>query len=363
MSASLDLVDFESLTPEEIAAACQRAMDGCDRIIADVVGNSAGSRTFANSMLPLEEASDLVAAASGQHAFMAYVTADDALRAAAREWDEKLDKYMVALSFREDLYQAIKEFAATDEAKNLAGEEKRWLEFELRDYRRNGFDLPAAERARVRELFDRLVELDVQFRKNIDEYEDFIVVSREQLSAMPEAWIESLGTVEEGGETRYKVSLDYPEIQPFMANCPDGELRRQLFGKDQRKGGEENVRILEDAIKVRHEIATMLGYDSWAAYRTETRMAKTREAVSTFLRDLRGKVTLKAGEDLQQMRDLAKDRGVETVNIWDWRYYHNELLKTKYAVDDFEVAKYFPLDAVLEGLFGVYQHPTWKLLC
>lgn len=356
MSASLDLVDFESLTPEEIAAACQRAMDGCDRIIADVVGNSAGSRTFANSMLPLEEASDLVAAASGQHAFMAYVTADDALRAAAREWDEKLDKYMVALSFREDLYQAIKEFAATDEAKNLAGEEKRWLEFELRDYRRNGFDLPAAERARVRELFDRLVELDVQFRKNIDEYEDFIVVSREQLSAMPEAWIESLGTVEEGGETRYKVSLDYPEIQPFMANCPDGELRRQLFGKDQRKGGEENVRILEDAIKVRHEIATMLGYDSWAAYRTETRMAKTREAVSTFLRDLRGKVTLKAGEDLQQMRDLAKDRGVETVNIWDWRYYHNELLKTKYAVDDFEVAKYFPLDAVLEGLFGVYQH-------
>ena len=85
MPASLDLVDFESLTPEEIAAACQRAMDGCDRIIAEVVGISAGTRTFANTMLPLEEASDLVAAASGQHAFMAYVTADDALRAAARE--------------------------------------------------------------------------------------------------------------------------------------------------------------------------------------------------------------------------------------------------------------------------------------
>jgi len=356
MPASLDLVDFASLTPAEIAAACQRAMDSCDRVIADVVAIPAGTRTFANTMLPLEEASDLVAEASGQYAFMAYVTADDALRATAREWDEKLDKYMVALSFREDLYQAIKEFASTEEAARLTGEEQRWLEFELRDYRRNGFDLPPTERARVRELFDRLVELDVQFRKNIDEYEDGITVRREQLAGMPEAWIDSLAKVEMDGETRYTVSLDYPEIQPFMANCPDAELRRQLFEKDQRKGGVENVRILEDALRVRHEIAELLGYDSWAAYKTETRMAKTRETVASFLADLRTKVAPKAEDDLRQMRALARERGASDVNIWDWRYYHNELLKTQFAVDEFEVAQYFPLDAVLEGMFGVYQH-------
>ena len=357
MTQALDLVKFESLTPEAIARACKSAMDGCDAVIADVVAVPAGKRTFANTLLPLEEATELVAQASGQHAFMAYVSADDALRAAAREWDEKLDKYMVGLSFREDLYEAIKAFAATDEAKSLTGEDARWLAFELRDYRRNGFDLPEEQRQKVRELFDKLVELDVQFRKNIDEYEDGIVVTREQVAMMPDAWVESLAKVEEGGETKYKVSLDYPEIQPFMANCPDGELRRQLFEKDQRKGGAVNVGILEEAIRVRNEIATMLGYDSWVAYRTETRMAKTRDSVTGFLRDLRGKVTLKAAEDLQQMHDLAKERsGADTINIWDWRYYHNELLKTKFAVDEFEVAKYFPLDAVLEGLFGVYQH-------
>jgi len=355
MPDSLDLVDFAALTARAIADACQGAMDGCDRIVAAVVAVPAGMRTFANTLFPLEEASDIVAEASGQHAFMAYVSADDALRAAAREWDEKLDKYMVALSFREDLYEAIREFAATAEAKALAGEDARWLAFELRDYRRNGFELPAEERSQVRTLFDRLVELDVQFRKNIDEYEDGIVVNREQLSAMPETWIDSLKTVEEHGVTRYRVSLDYPEIQPFMANCPDGELRRQLFEKDQRKGGAENVRILEGAIRVRHELATLLGYDSWAAYRTETRMAKSRQAVASFLEDLRERVMVKAGVDFDQMRELAASRGQAEVNIWDWRYYHNEQLKTKYAVDDFEVAKYFPLDAVLDGMFGVYQ--------
>jgi thimet oligopeptidase len=356
VSQTLDLLDFASLTPDALGKACQVAMDECDAVVAQVVAVPEGQRTFANTLLPLEEAGERVSQASGQYAFMAYVSADDDLRSAAREWDEKLDKYLVALSFREDLYAAIKAFAGTDEAKHLTGEDARWLEHELRDYRRNGFDLPADQRARVRELFDRLVELDVQFRKNIDEYDDGIVVTREQIGMMPDAWVENLAKVDDGGPTRYKVSLDYPDIQPFMANCPDGELRRQLFEKDQRKGGAQNVGILEEAIKVRHEIATMLGYDSWAAYRTETRMAKTREAVSNFLRELRGKVTLKAGEDLQQMRELAQQRGANTVNIWDWRYFHNELLKTKYAVDDFEVAKYFPLDAVLEGLFGVYQH-------
>lgn len=356
MAGSLDLVDFGALTPGSLADACASAMRLCDERIAGLVAIPDGERTFANTLLALEEAVEPVAQASGQYAFMAYVAADDELRAAAREWDEKLDKYLVGLSFREDLYAAIKAFAGTPEAAALRGEDARWLAHELRDYRRNGFDLPAEQRRRVRELFDELVELDVEFRKNIDEYEDGIVVSREQLAGMPEAWIENLARVEEGGETRYRVSLDYPEIQPFMANSPDQSLRRELFEKDQRKGGAANVRILERAIEARAEVARLLGYDSWAAYRTEVRMAGTREAVAEFLSDLREKVSRKAERDMAEMRQLAMGRtGSDEVNIWDWRYWHNELLKTKYAVDDFEVAKYFPLDAVIDGLFDVYQ--------
>lgn len=125
MAQSLDLVNFESLTPESLAEACQRAMDGCDALLADVAAISAGTRTFANTMLPLEQATDLVSEASGQYAFMAYVTADEELRTAAREWDEKLDKYMVGLSFREDIYEAIKTVAATEDATALTSEEAR----------------------------------------------------------------------------------------------------------------------------------------------------------------------------------------------------------------------------------------------
>lgn len=356
MAGSLDLVDFGALTPGQLGAACGAAMRACDDGIAAIVAVPDPERTFANTLLALEEAVEPVSQASGQHAFMAYVSADEALRTAAREWDEKLDKYLVGLSFREDLYAAVKAFAGTAEAAALEGEDARWLAHELRDYRRNGFDLPAAERQKVRALFDELVELDVRFRKNIDDYEDGIVVTREQLAGLPDAWIENLAKVQEDGVTKYRVSLDYPEIQPFMANSQDAALRRELFEKDQRKGGAENVKVLERAIQARTEVARLLGYDSWAAYRTEVRMAGTRQAVDTFLSDLRTKVAVKAEVDLAEMRGLASERtGSDQVNIWDWRYWHNELLKTKYAVDDFEVAKYFPLDAVIAGLFDVYQ--------
>lgn len=352
----LFLADFASLTPAAIAEATEHAQRDCDAAIDAIVAVPAGERTFANTLLAVEEAGEIVGKVSAAYGFMAYVSDSEELRAAGRACEEALEKYGIALSFREDLYHAIREFAVTPEAASLAGENRRLLDHELRDYRRNGFDLPAEQRARVRELFDRLVELDVEFRKAIDEWDDGIVVRRDDLAGLPDAFIENLTKVEEAGETKYRVSLDYPEIQPFMANAVSSELRRQLFEKDQRKGGADNVRRLEEAIRVRDEAARLLRYDSWAAYKLEVRMAKTRETVDAFLLDLREKVARKAARDMEGLCEAAAARtGSNEVNIWDWRFYHNELLKTKYAVNEFEVAQYFALDRTIEGLFAVTQ--------
>ncbi|GAB4333413.1 MAG: oligopeptidase A [Dehalococcoidia bacterium] len=353
--SDLDL-RFDDVTPDTIASACQEAIDRCDAAVAAIVAVPVAERTFANTLLALEDAVDHVERASGNYAFLAYVSADEALRTAAHEWDEKLDKYTVSLAFREDLYLAVREFAATAEAAALTGEDRRLLEFTLRDYRRNGFELPPEQRQRVRELFDRLVELGIRFRKTIDEWDDGIVVRREDLAGLPESYIEGLQTVEAEGETMYRVSLDYPEFFPFMSNCGIERLRKELFIKDQLKGGDENVATLEEAIRVRTGIATLLGYDSWAAYVTEVRMAKDRRRVEEFLADLRQKVAIKADRDMELLREARRQfDGSDTVNIWDWRFFHNQLMKTRYAVDEFAVAEYFPLDACLEGLFDVTQ--------
>lgn len=356
MPSDLDLVDFASLTPAAVEAAARRAMERADAATRRIAAIPPANRTYANTLLALEDAADGIVSTSGTHAFMAFVSADDALRDSARHWDQELDKYMVGLAFNEDLYRSLKEFAETPEAQTLQGEDARFLERELRDFRRNGFDLPADVRAALRAKFDRLVELGTTFRQAIDDWDDGIIVDREALRGLPEAWVANLKTVDVDGATKYRVSLDYPEYFPFMSNCPDPELRRELFLKEQTKAGPANIARLEEAIRVRTEIAQLLGYDSWASYVIETRMAKTREAVVRFLDDLRTKVARKAERDLAAMSELKRrETGDGTVHPWDWRYYHNLQLRTQFAVDEFEIAQYFPLDACLEGLFAITQ--------
>ena len=341
------LPDFAALTPKGVDAACERAIIACDSAVADLVATPDGQRTFANTIGALEAATDHVAQAAGQYAFMAYVAEADELRDAARDWEERLEKYLLDLSFREDLYGAISVYAARRES--LGSDDARLLEHSLRDYRRNGFALPEGERAKVRALLDQLVTLGVEFQKNISEWDDGIVVPRAALAGLPDAFIESLRTEEVGGETHYRVSLDYPEYFPFMGKAESRELRRELFAKEQVKGGDANVAVLEQALRARQEAASILGYDSWAAYILEIRMAKERDRVADFLADLRERLAVKAEADLALM--AGANGG--PVNIWDWRYCHDQLLQSKYAIDDFAVAQYFPLDACLEGLFEV----------
>ncbi len=352
----LDLVDYANLTPAALGDAAHGAMAACDAALDRIAAVPAGERTFANTLLALEEAIEPVSFASGALAFMAYVSADDALREKGREIDQELDRYMVGLSFREDIYTAVKTYAASAEGAGLTGEDARFLAFELRDYRRNGFDLDPASRNRLHAIFDELVEVGTAFRNAVDDWDDAIIISREELAGLPDAFIEGLKTVEVDGAPRYRVSLDYPELFPFLSNAESEPRRRELFEKDQRKGGPQNVERLERAIALRNEAALLLGYDSWASYVLQVRMAANRQAVDRFLADLRPRLAAKAEHDLAGLRALKREQtGGEPLNIWDWRYYHNQLLKSRFAIDEFRVAEYLPLDACLEGLFATIQ--------
>ena len=352
------MIDFSTPTPARIAETLQETVEQVEAIVAEVVALPAGEHTFANTLLRLEAASDIIERAHGCYGFMSYVAEDAAVREAADALREALEKYQIDLSFREELYIAVTDYAETDEAQSLTGEDQRLLEHTLRDYRRDGFGLPPEQRQRVRELKERLVELSVAFQRNIDTWEDGLWLTLDQLAGLPDSYIESLRTEEREGTTYYRVSLDYPEMYPFMDNAESEDLRRELQRKNYLKGGDENVRVLEETIAVRDELAHLLGYASWAAYVLELRMAKQPVAVREFTAGLRERVQPKLQSDLAGL-ETAKQQHTghpeARLKLWDWRFYHNYLMKTRYAVDDFEVAKYFPLEAVLKGLFETTQ--------
>lgn len=352
------MIDFRTPTADQIAIAQGEVIAQADALVDAVLAVPAGQRTAANTLLPLEAIGDTFGQAYGRYGFMARVAVAADVREAADELRRGIEHYQVALSFREEVHDAVAAFAASDEARSLTGETARLLERVLRDYRRNGFNLPAEQRRRLQVLRTRMVELGIEFPRTIDSWDDGITVNEEQLSGLPPNYIDGLQRVDEGGRVRYRVSLDYPEFFPFMDNAESEDLRRELFEKSYRKGGPENVRVLEEAIAVRDEIARLTGYPSWAAYVLETRMAKTPDQVNHFLADLRERVAPFLARDLEDLRAAKRahtgDPHAE-VQLWDWRFYHNSIRRERYAVDEFEVARYFPMDAVLDGMFDVYQ--------
>ena len=349
--------NWAGTTAGDVERGVDEAMRTVEGLADELVSVPDSRRTFENTVLPLDEIGDAFTQASGRFGFLSQVSADEDLRAVAHKQEERLNVFAAGIGFREDIDRALKAYASRAELEALPDDARRLLEFALRDYRRNGLDLDKRTRDELQSLQERLVGLGIQFRKKIDDYEDFIEVGRDELDGLPDSYIERLRTVEVDGAVRYKVGLDYPELHPFLDAAHDGERRWELFHKNHNKAADTNIEILEEALSVRASMAKLLGFESWAAYALEIKMAKQSDAVLEFLVDLEERLRPKLASDLARLGEEQERRtGVGgAIDIADWRYYTNQVVQEQYQVDPFEVAAYFPLDAVLEGMFRIYE--------
>lgn len=347
------MYSYTNTSVETISSGTDAAIAKARQILDEAV-TAKDERTFANTMMPIDRIGDLLAHAFAEHAFMGFVHPDAEVRAAGNDSQEKVNTFGVEMIFRDDLNDAVREYAETGEAASLDGERARFLEFMLRDLRRAGHDLDADSRAAVKEKTQRLVELGVRFQNNIDEYSDHILVDKEDLEGLPESFADSLQTDEETG--KLKVTLDYPELLPFTENGKRRDLREELSRKFNNQAVEANRPILEEALKLRDQIAQDFGLPSWSHYRLEERMAKNPETVAAFYKDLLPPLTRQGLADIAVMSGLLREEtGDGDLQVWDWRYYDTQQRKSNYGIDPFEVAAYFPMDQVLDGLFALVE--------
>jgi len=340
---------YQTITPEEIERGTDLALQEAETVLDALVAPD-DQRTFENTLRPIDRIKDILDHANTDYAFMGYVHTDKDVRTAAKLAEEKLNKWAADIYFREDLNAAVKEYSATEEAQGLEGEQARLLEFVLRDLRRAGHDLDAETRGRVKALTQRAIELEVRFQQNIDEWEDWILATREDLEGLPDSFIECLDIDEATG--KYKVTIAYPDLIPFTENSPRRDLREELRFKFDTVAVEDNRKLLEEALQIRQEIAEAFGLPTWAHHRLELRMAKTPERVKQMYDELIEPLTEKGRKEVAAVaKRLQADTGDTIVRTWDWPYYDTQQRKTEFGVDNFEVAKYFPLPQVLEGMF------------
>lgn len=282
---------------------------------------------------------------------MAKVHSDADVRAAGVAAGERMAKWGSDLIMRSDLATAIRSYAMTDDARSLDGLEARNLDFWLRDLRRAGHDLDDADRERLRELQQRLIELQVAFSSNLDEWDDGIDMTRGDLVGLPDSYVERLesGT----SEATFRVSMQYPDYIPFIEEAENRDLRRQMQFKFWNRAAEENTPLLVEAVALREEIADLLGYDTWARCAMEVKMADP-EAVDDLYDSIIPGLTSRGVEELAALQDLASlDLGDEAIQSWDWMYYHTKQRRRDFGIDQSEVAEYFPLETVVEGMFEI----------
>ena len=342
--------DYTSVTAATVSAIVDAAIASADRHVESIV-QVAGPRTYGNTLAPLDAAGVAISDASGRGAFMARVHPDPAVRAEGTAAEERLAKWGTELVMRADLAAAIRDYAASDDAAQLEGLEARNLAFWLRDLRRAGHDLDDTDRNRLRALRRRLIELQVAFNRNLDDWDDGIEVSREGLTGLPESYVERLDPGSADGT--YRVSMKYPDYIPFIEEAENRDLRRQLQHKFWNRAADENLPLLEEAVAIREEMAALLGYDTWAEYAMEVKMADPAGVDALYASILPG-LTKRGTQELAALSALAEpDLDGERIQPWDWMYYHTLQRRRDYGIDQNEVAEYFPLEAVLEGMFSV----------
>ena len=362
------MFDYTQVTASGITEDLEAALSEADRLVAGVVDPTTEA-TYDSVLAPLNEIEDRLVNAYGRTAFMGYVHTEKEVRDAGNAAEERIQKWAVELVFRPDFYRAIKSYSESPEAAGLSGERRRMLEFLLRDLRKAGHELDDDSRAEVKKLTERLVELGVLFQRNIDEHQDHLVVTRDDLEGMPESYIEGL----EAGDTEgtLKVTMAYPDVVPFMENSPRRDLREELSRKFNSRAVEPNRPLLEEAIAARQRIAEIFSQPSWAHHQLEEKMAKNPEAVRSFYASLLPGLSEIGQSELGKLTEMLRADGFDgELQGYDFRYYDTQLRRRDYGVDPTEVAAHFPLQQVLDGMleltgevFGLryrkVDRPSW----
>jgi len=338
-------------TPDEVRAATDAALAEADALVAAAVATG-GAGTFAAVLLPLDEADARLTDGYARGAFMARVHVDPAVRDAGQEAEERLDRWRVNLPFREDLAAAIFAFAGSAEAAGLGGEQRRLLDRLVRDLRRAGHGLDPVTREEVRRLEGRLVELSSAFQRNIDEYEDGLDLTRDELDGLSDDFVAGLRPGASPGT--FRVSLDTPEAYPFLQQARRRDLRREFEHRQFNEAREANEPLLAEALEIRRRIAGLLGYPSWAHYAIEVKMAADPETVRRFYDDLVPPLRARLVDEVARLEEVLHEDGEEPpLRTWDWRYCDTRLRRRDFAVDSDELRGYLPLDAVFDGLLGL----------
>jgi thimet oligopeptidase len=277
---------------------------------------------------------------------------DGALRNEARASVSLADELETEVFLDPVVGAAMKRAAARLSAASLDAPKVRLMEHALRQLKRNGLDLPPAAQGELRRLNTEISQLGQAFERNLTDAAAHIEAPPSALEGLPEEYVAAhLAQALPNGNV--VITTDYPDLLPFVKYARDRRAARDLYAAFDNRASAENVPLLERLLALRERKARILGYESWADYAIEPRMARDARTVRAFLETVRDAVKVAAEEELAEFRAMHEKLGGRPGDPLypPDRYYLEEKVRAfKHGYDSRALAQYLEVDAVKRGL-------------
>jgi thimet oligopeptidase len=349
----LSIPDWEQ-TPDALTASMMEAIAKGNAALDRIGSQNLEHLTFESSVVALEKLRVDVSLVANRAAMISETSPDPVVRSVAERALKKFQEWNVGIDYRDDIFRAIKAFAA--KKRNLIGEDEKLLSETLRDFRRAGMELPAEKRKEIEQLRQTLSKLGSEFEANILAAKAPVVFNKEELDGVSDNFLSSPGIKIDND--RYQVMADSMwQYNTVEENARREATRKKLYVAHDSLAKEKNVPVVNQMLAMRNKIALRLGYKSWSDYQAEIRMAKTAATAQAYIDNLVTGIQPKFDaelRELQQMKAADTNDSNARINIWDWRYYSNKLTKQKFALDKEALRNFFPLQQTLDGMFSIF---------
>lgn len=353
---------FNLITNDDYLPAVKAGIDEGRKEIATIVENK-DNPTFENTILALENAGQLLSRVTGVFFNLLSAETNDTLQNIAKEVSPILTEYHNDISLNAELFAKVKMVYDQRASLNLTGEQNMLLEESYLGFVRSGANLSGEAKERYRTISKELSSLTLQFGDNVlketNNYQ-MVITDEKELAGLTPDVIEAAAMKAKEKETEgWIFDLTFPSYSAFMKYAQNREKRKELYMAYNTKAvkgddldNRENVRKI---VNLRLEKAKLLGYDSYAKFVLENRMAENPTKVYALLDELYDASFPAAKKEKAEMEAFAREMGdtIEELMPWDLSYYAEKLKTAKYDINDEMTRPYFELNKVIAGVFGL----------
>lgn len=349
---------FDRIHNEHYMPAFQQALAEARAEVEAIVANT-DEPTFANTIEALEFSGRRLDDLCNLFFNLNEACTDDEMQRIALEVSPLLTAFSNDVSLNPALFDRVRKVYEKRADLTLTTEQNRLLEKSYKGFVRGGVALSDADKDRFRELTTELGQLSLQFNQHVLAATNAFTLhltDPAQVNELPESVREG-ATVEahERGLEGWVITLQAPSMVPFMTYSSNRELKEQLWRRyNSRCYGDEqdNREIVKRIVALRLEVARLLGYETYAAYVLEERMAGTQLRVQQFLSELLDRAIEPARKEVKEVADFARSEGADyELMPWDYAYWQEKLKQARYTFDEEMLKPYFRLENVQRGVF------------